>query len=264
MALSITLVGGPTAVLDLDGFRIVTDPTFDPPGEYPQPGMGFSLVKTAGPALTVEEIAPVHLALASHEHEDNLDRAGREFLASTPLAFTTPVVAAGFGDNVVGLEDHCSAKVSLPGGGAVTVTAVPAHHGPEGVRELGGPVSGYVLRGPTLPTIYVSGDNSDVDLVRDIHREYGPIDVAVLFAGGAGFESIANGADLTLGNEAALQVAEILQEATIVPVHTDSWAHFRQSVDDMKAFFTTNGRGEQLLVLTPGETVEWGGRFKDA
>ncbi len=32
--LRVTLVGGPTALIELDGFRILTDPTFDAPGAY--------------------------------------------------------------------------------------------------------------------------------------------------------------------------------------------------------------------------------------
>ena len=31
MTLSITLIGGPTALLEIDGFRLLTDPTFDAP-----------------------------------------------------------------------------------------------------------------------------------------------------------------------------------------------------------------------------------------
>jgi L-ascorbate metabolism protein UlaG (beta-lactamase superfamily) len=34
----VTLIGGPTALLDIDGLTILTDPTFDAPGEYPIPG----------------------------------------------------------------------------------------------------------------------------------------------------------------------------------------------------------------------------------
>jgi L-ascorbate metabolism protein UlaG (beta-lactamase superfamily) len=29
----ITLIGGPTALIEASGFRLLTDPTFDPPGE---------------------------------------------------------------------------------------------------------------------------------------------------------------------------------------------------------------------------------------
>jgi hypothetical protein len=33
-ALTLTLIGGPTMLIEADGFRLITDPTFDAPGEY--------------------------------------------------------------------------------------------------------------------------------------------------------------------------------------------------------------------------------------
>ncbi|HEY8700141.1 MAG TPA: MBL fold metallo-hydrolase [Arthrobacter sp.] len=255
MTLTVTLVGGPTAVLDLDGFRIVTDPTFDPPGEYRQEGAPITLVKTAGPAFSPGDIAPVHLVLASHEHDDNLDHAGRKFLASSARAFTTPDAAAKFGDHVTGLADYESATVARPDGKVLTVTAVPAQHGPEAVSQQGGPVAGFVLSGEDCPRIYVSGDNASVDVVAEIEENCGPIDVAVLFAGGAGFKELADGADLTLGNDAALEASKILAGAVIIPVHADSWAHFRQTTAQMRELFEADGSGDRLLVLKPGETA---------
>ena len=29
-----TLIGGPTALIEVDGYRLLTDPTFDPPNDY--------------------------------------------------------------------------------------------------------------------------------------------------------------------------------------------------------------------------------------
>jgi hypothetical protein len=37
MTISITLIGGPTALIEIDGFRLLTDPTFDAPGAYQLP-----------------------------------------------------------------------------------------------------------------------------------------------------------------------------------------------------------------------------------
>ena len=37
MTLTITLIGGPTALIEIDGFRLLTDPTFDEPGAYQLP-----------------------------------------------------------------------------------------------------------------------------------------------------------------------------------------------------------------------------------
>src|ERR1700730_3070854 len=84
----IQLVGGPTAVLEVGGLRLVTDPTFDPPGEYARPG-GPTLVKLAPPAVTLDDVGPVDAVLLSHDqHADNLDRAGRTFLAKAPPTLT--------------------------------------------------------------------------------------------------------------------------------------------------------------------------------
>jgi hypothetical protein len=54
----IQLVGGPTAILEVGGSRLVTDPTFDSPGSYPRPD-GPTLVKLAPPAVTAGELGPV-------------------------------------------------------------------------------------------------------------------------------------------------------------------------------------------------------------
>jgi len=48
-SLRITLIGGPTALIEIDGFRLLTDPTFDPPGSYQLPHV--KLEKLTGPAL---------------------------------------------------------------------------------------------------------------------------------------------------------------------------------------------------------------------
>lgn len=254
MPLEITLVGGATAVLDFDGLRVLTDPTFDPPKDYPQVQYPITLVKTAGPAFTPEEIAPIHLVLASHDHEDNLDNSGRAFLAAAPLAFTTPEVASQFNEQVEGLDDYQTVTVSMPDGRQMSITAVPARHGPEGIWQAIGPVIGFVLSCPDLPTVYISGDNSSLEIVDEIQKKCGPIDVAVLFAGGAGFEEIADGAFITLSNENVLEAAKILDTAVIVPIHTDSWAHFRQRSSQLRELFEANHLRDRLIALEPGES----------
>jgi L-ascorbate metabolism protein UlaG (beta-lactamase superfamily) len=46
---TLRLVGGPTALISYGGLRLLTDPTFDPPGDYPRPGTNIVLRKLAGP-----------------------------------------------------------------------------------------------------------------------------------------------------------------------------------------------------------------------
>jgi L-ascorbate metabolism protein UlaG (beta-lactamase superfamily) len=72
---TLTLIGGPTVLIELDGLRLLTDPTFDPPGDYQG---GVLLKKTAGPALSAEQVGSVDAVLLSHDqHFDNLDHGGR-------------------------------------------------------------------------------------------------------------------------------------------------------------------------------------------
>ncbi|MFE7416733.1 MBL fold metallo-hydrolase [Rhodococcus sp. NPDC057529] len=257
MSTKVTLVGGPTAVLDLAGLRIITDPTFDPPQVYHHPIAG-DVVKTTGPAFTPEELGTIDIALASHEHIDNLDMAGREFLNTVPHVFTTTEVADQFGDNVTGLTEYTSQSVPLPHGGELTVTAVPAKHGPEGTWQALGPVIGFMLTGPGMPSVYVSGDNSQVEVISEIAEKFGPVDIAVLFVGGAKFDVIAEGSYITLSNERALEAAKILGAKKVIAVHEDSWQHFSQNASEIRDLFEDDGLGDIIVALKPGESVELG------
>ena len=177
--------GGPTTVLDLDGLRIVSDPTFDAPGPH-----GY-LTKTAGPAVADDQLGPVDLVLVSHDnHADNLDDRGRALALAGPLVLTTRGGARRLGQPAIGLAPWTSHTVRLPDGGELIVTAVPAVHGPEdGQRDADGFVNceviGFVLSGQDLPAIYVSGDNASIATVTEIARRTPAIDAVVLHAGAA-------------------------------------------------------------------------------
>ena len=92
-ALRLTHIGGPTVLLELDGWRLLTDPTFDPAGsEYTTPV--YTLRKTQSAAIPAENLGRVDAVLLSHDHHfDNLDRAGRTVLAHAKRVITTPVSA---------------------------------------------------------------------------------------------------------------------------------------------------------------------------
>ena len=90
--LTITLIGGPTALLEVAGLRLLTDPTFSPPGAYPTGAV--TLTKLTGPAMELEAIGDIDAVLLSHDqHADNLDPAGRACLASARRVLTTKVGA---------------------------------------------------------------------------------------------------------------------------------------------------------------------------
>ncbi|WP_341976042.1 MBL fold metallo-hydrolase [Microbacterium sp. LWO13-1.2] len=257
MTTTFTLVGGPTGILELAGLRIIIDPTFDEPRTFTGPGTEGTrgITKTEGPAIPVDEIGRIDIALVSHDqHIDNLDESGRVLLQGIENVFTTDVGSGRLGGGAVGLDHYKSAAIELPEGGELTITGVPAHHGPDGVRQNAGPVTGFVLQAEGVPTVYVSGDNSDLEVVAEIARRFPAIDVAVLFAGGAKFEEL-GGAYLTLSNEAAVEAAKLMPAAIVVPVHADGWAHFSQTAQGLVELFAAEGMPQRIVAPSPGHTV---------
>lgn len=243
---TITYIGGPTAVLEYAGKRFITDPTFDAPQRYPDPD-GTALVKTVGPAIPRSELGPIDAVLLSHHaHEDNLDYEGLELIATgIPTLSTRDAATALFGGSVIGFDSWETHDLD-----GITVTAVPALHGPPGIERLLGEVTGFVLEAPGEPTVYVSGDNASLPLVEQIAGRFPEISIALLFAGAARVPEI--DAALTLTSADAVRAAQILGASTVVGLHTEDWEHFSESRAELEAAFAGTGS----LVSTPrGETV---------
>jgi L-ascorbate metabolism protein UlaG (beta-lactamase superfamily) len=248
--ISVRVLGGPTASFQYGGLHFLTDPTFDGPGDYQNPGRPL-LTKTAPSAAQPDELGPVDVVLLSHdEHADNLDRSGRGLLAEVPLTLTTTGGAQRLGGTAKGLADWEEVTLDRPDGGTVTVTGVPAIHGPgkrEEVEPFSGQVTGFVLTGEGLPTVYVSGDNASLDAVADIAARYAPIDTAVLFAGAPRIPALFGGQPLVLDSAQAAEAARILDARRVVSVHHDSWAHFTEGREQIVAAFEAAGLADRLV-----------------
>src|SRR5262249_46930784 len=134
------------------------------------------------------------------------------------LVLTTPGGAERLGGASRGLAPWASIDIPCPDGGTLRVTATPALHGPRSFAHLLADVAGFVLAADDAPTLYVSGDNASLDVVREIGERLGPIDIAVLFAGAAQTARIPN-QNLTLGSAEAAEAAKILRAPTVVPLH---------------------------------------------
>jgi L-ascorbate metabolism protein UlaG (beta-lactamase superfamily) len=251
--LSVRAVGGPTVVLEIGGLRLITDPTFDPPGSY-DTGRGFALTKLRGPAIGPEELGVVDAALVSHEHHfDNLDREGRAYLAGVPRILTTKSGAARLGDRAEGLAPWDSTDLGGPGA-SLSVTAVPALHGPGGTEDPGGDVIGFVLQGPAAATVYVSGDNASLAVVREIAGRLGNPDVAILHAGAAQVRPFGD-ALLTLNGDQSVEAARLLKPRHVVGVHIEGWEHLSEGPAELRKAFDDARLGDRLVIPAAGETV---------
>jgi L-ascorbate metabolism protein UlaG (beta-lactamase superfamily) len=253
MSFTIRALGGPTAILEIGGLRLVTDPTFDEPRDYPIGDR--KLTKLAATAIGPEEVGPVDAVLLSHDqHPDNLDEGGRTFLTRVPLVLTTAVAAGRLGGAARGVPLWEHVELPRPGGGVLRITRVPALHGPEDSLHLVGEVAGFVLSGDGLPTVYVSGDNASLEVVAEVAARFGSFDIAMIFAGAAR-TTLAGGALLTVDSAGAAEAVRILDARHAVPVHHDGWAHFTEGGAELTKAFAEAGLTDRLTLLAPGESA---------
>jgi L-ascorbate metabolism protein UlaG (beta-lactamase superfamily) len=252
-AARITLIGGPTALIEVGGFRLLTDPTFDPPGEYVMPHV--TLRKTTAPALAPDAMLPIDAVLLSHDqHSDNLDHSGRAFLDKAAQALTTLAGAKRLGGRVEGLTPWESCELTNSDGDVLQITATPARHGPAGIEPLSGDVIGFVLsfENPGTRAIYVTGDTVWFDGVAEVARRF-DVGIVLLFAGAA---QTRGPFDLTMDTNDAIETAHAFPQAAIVPIHRDGWAHFTQGAEDLDRTFRALGYDARLRLLAPGVATD--------
>ena len=250
----LTYVGGPTALLDLGGVRLLTDPTFGAAStEFATPT--YVLRKTEGPALTPAQIGRIDVVLLSHDHHfDNLDADGRRVLSDAHVVVTTIAGAGRLGGRSVGLAPWESHDIRTAAGAVLRITATPARHGPEGGDR--GPVIGFMLTVPASsdPVVYVTGDTVWFDGVAEVARRLHP-DVVVLF-GGAGRVSEAGPEPLTFTAAEAVILSRAFAPALIVPLHFEGWAHFTEGRADIEAAFAAAHMQEHLRWPVAGRPLE--------
>jgi L-ascorbate metabolism protein UlaG (beta-lactamase superfamily) len=251
----ITLIGGPTALIDFAGGRFLTDPTFDEPGDYLG---GVTLRKSRGAAVPVSEIGSVDAVLLSHDqHADNLDHSGRALLSQVPKTLTTPAGAARLGRGSQGLDPWQTFEMPTNTGSRILITATPARHGPPGIEKIAGDVTGFLLEEPESGGgIYITGDTVFFDGVAEVARRFKPF-LILAFAGAARTRGPFN---LTMSADDLLNLAAAFPDAAIVPLHTEGWEHFTQTADDLLQAFRFFSLSDRLKVILPGQTIEIGSK----
>lgn len=242
MEVRLTHIGGPTVLIEFGGWRLLTDPTFDPAGGRYRFGWGTGSRKLAAPAIAAEELGPIDAVLLSHDHhEDNLDRAGRALLARVPRVVTTEPGArrlsrgaAAGGPDLRGLAAWEWTSLEAPGRPSVEITATPCRHGPPLSHPLVGEVVGFALRweGQRHGALWISGDSVLYDGLREVPARI-DVGTALLHLGGVRFP-ISGPLRYTMTGAEAVELCAAMHPHTAIPIHYEGWKHFRERREEVE------------------------------
>jgi L-ascorbate metabolism protein UlaG (beta-lactamase superfamily) len=257
MSPRLTYLGGPTYLIEIGQFRIISDPGFDPQGTERNEGPGHLLTKVMAPPIPVNRIGPIDLALVSHaQHLDNLDNEGRRLLGRVGMTLTTPDSAAMDlpGKAVKGLPTWASTELTNAAGERLKVTAMPAVHtsNPD-LRAVVGEVTGFMLEwdGPRPGAFYVSGDTVWIDAIHEIARRF-KVTAGILHLGAANVPAVGDNF-LTMSAADGVHATQALGLKHVYPAHFEGWRHFTQGSWYIEREFEKAGLAAALHVLRPGE-----------
>ncbi len=233
----LTHIGGPTVLIEVNGWRLLTDPTFDAPGRTYRFGWGTSSRKVTGPAMAAAELGPIDAVLLTHDHHaDNLDDSGRALLPAVPVVVTTATGARRLEVDARGLEPWATTQLTAPERPAIEITATPCRHGPPLSRPITGDVIGFALRwdGQEHGAVWISGDTVMYDEVRSVADRV-QVGVAILHVGGVRFP-VTGPVRYTMTARDAVDLCALLRPRVAIPVHYEGWSHFRegrQAIEDV-------------------------------
>lgn len=219
--LAVTWLGHATALLEVDGYRLLTDPVWS---DRVSPSRTVGPQRLHPPPLPLEQLPALDAIVISHDHYDHLDMAAVRALARSQRApFVVPLgvgahlrewgVPAG---RIVELDWQQSTRV-----GELTLVCTPARHFSGRFLTRNTTLwASFAIVGPRHRA-YFGGDTGYTGSFADIGEQYGPFDLTLLPIGAY------NKAwpDIHMNPEEAVRAhLDLRGTGVLLPIH---WATFR-------------------------------------
>jgi len=235
-----TWLGHSTVLVEIDGWRVLTDPVWGPRAS---PSRFLGPKRFQPVPIELRELPPLDAVVISHDHYDHLDYTTMRLMRkSTVPVITSLGVGAhleSFGiapERIVELDWWESHR--LPGT-ELTLTAAPSQHfSGRGLKDGNKTLwSSFVIQSPRH-RVFFSGDTGPTAEHAEIRARLGPFDLVMLEVG-AHHPAWGN---IHLGPANALAAHALLGGGPLLPVH---WGTFNL------ALHPWDEPAETLLALAP-------------
>jgi len=243
--LRVTWLGHSTVLIEIDGFRVLTDPVW---------GARASPSRLAGPKrfqpvpVALRALPPIDLVLISHDHYDHLDYPTVRQLRKRAVPFVTSLgvgahlEAWGVPPERITELDWWEAHTLLHT--ALTVTAAPSQHFSGRTTNSRNATlwSSFTIRA-ARHAVFFSGDSGLTTEYQSIRERLGPFDLVMLEVGA--FHPAWG--DMHLGPQNALKALALLGGGPFLPIHWGTFALGMHPWDQP---------AEALLELAPQEGAQ--------
>jgi N-acyl-phosphatidylethanolamine-hydrolysing phospholipase D len=259
-----TWVGGPTFVLEIGEFKLVSDPMFNEGSQaflmngHPSTGEDKAAIARLAP-LPELDLVGIEALVISHLHSDHFDSSATERLDKD-----LTVICAS--DHISGITergfrntkplDWWNNLAFKKGEEKITLTALPAHHShdPRMNVELG-LVNGYWIEYQSPSTdfrVYWTGDTIWFDDLQLVQQKIGQPDLFVPHLGAVGEDGPYG--MMTLNADEAVRMVELFEPNAIIPIHHHTFSHYVESVDALREKLLGTKYRERLHILKEGQS----------
>lgn len=251
-----TWLGHSTVLIEIDGYRVLTDPVW---GARASPSRLVGPKRFQPVPIPLRALPALDLVIVSHDHYDHLDHATVRALAKTGVPFVTSLGVGAhleaFGvpaERITELdwwESH-----TLPGG-ELSVSAAPSQHfSGRSLKDRNATLWSSMVIRTAKHSVFFSGDTGLTTEYATIRERFGRFDLVMLEVGA--FHP--SWGDIHLGPDNALKALELLGGGAFLPVHWGTFSLAMHAWDQPAEVLLAQAPvlGVQLVMPRLGEPVE--------
>src|SRR6201993_5154106 len=221
LCMRLRLIRHATLTIEYNGHKLIIDPMLDEAGARPPIQNSPNPRKNPLvplPMPVVEVLDGVEAVLVTHTHSDHWDATAGELLGKSLPLFGQIEDQAKFRTQGFGAAQAMRESTVWNG---IEIVRTGGQHGRGEIGKAMAPVSGFVLRAPSEPVIYIAGDTLWCGEVEQALRGHRP-DVVVVNTGAAQF---LEGGPITMSAEDVIATCQALPSAQVVAVNMEAINH---------------------------------------